>query len=293
MTTTYERINTSTVASPAEMGTSNGGGGPRPVSASKAMPVWAEALLDLRLTATQYRVFCYLVWRQGSNGESWPSKDRIAKDLGMSSSTAHRAVEVLVERGYITKAMPQKFGRTHTNRYSVKGSTDDTLSRGKGSTHDTLSPGKGITSDTKRVSPMTPEHYTRTLTKKSSTLTSEVSSFQLAHFLFEAIRKNKPDIKTPNLQGWAKTFDLMIRRDHRTPERIRQVITWMQNDNTPRGTFPGWAGVVLSAAKLREKFDQLEIQMDRPARGAVGGKPNGRDFSKLTSSVGTRIACGA
>ena len=45
---------------------------------------------------------------------------------------------------------------------------------------------------------------------------------RLSTFLLEEIRKNKPDFKQPNLQSWAKEVDLMIRRDGRKPERIRQ-----------------------------------------------------------------------
>jgi len=94
----------------------------------------------------------------------------------------------------------------------------------------------------------------------------------LACELYDLMLGNNPNIKEPNLQSWAKTFDLMIRRDKgRTVEIIRQVMKWSQKD-----TF--WQGNILSANKLREKFDQLSMRMkqiDKPLN-----MPN-RNYSNL------------
>jgi len=87
------------------------------------------------------------------------------------------------------------------------------------------------------------------------------TEFKLAQLLFDLIRERKPDHKPPNLQSWAKDIDLMIRRDHRAPERIRQVMEWAQHDTIPRGNGFCWANNILSASKLREKFDRLELDM--------------------------------
>lgn len=87
------------------------------------------------------------------------------------------------------------------------------------------------------------------------------------------------------MDDWAGDIDRLIRIDGHTPEEIEPVIRWCQAD-------PFWQANVRSGKKLRDKFDTLEAQMNRPARGTIGGKPHGRDFSKLTSSVGTRISCG-
>lgn len=46
----------------------------------------------------------------------------------------------------------------------------------------------------------------------------------------------------------------MIRIDGRTPDEIRAVIEWTQQD-----TF--WMNNILSTGKLREKFDQLMLKM--------------------------------
>ena len=81
------------------------------------------------------------------------------------------------------------------------------------------------------------------------------TEFQLASFLLEEILKNKPDFKRPNLQTWAQDIDLMIRKDGRTPDRIREVIGWVQGDSF-------WKANILSPASLRKSFDRLEMAMD-------------------------------
>ena len=86
---------------------------------------------------------------------------------------------------------------------------------------------------------------------------------QLSSFLLEEILKNKPDFKRPNLQAWAREVDLMLRRDKRSAEAIERVIGWAQSDHGDgMGKWKGWAAVILSAGKLRDKFDELELKMN-------------------------------
>lgn len=49
---------------------------------------------------------------------------------------------------------------------------------------------------------------------------------------------------------------LLIDNDHRTPEQIHHAIDWSQDDEF-------WRGVILSASKLREKYDQLRLAAQR------------------------------
>ena len=77
---------------------------------------------------------------------------------------------------------------------------------------------------------------------------------RLSIFLLEEILKNKPDFKRPNLQTWAEEVGLMIRKDKRLPDRIREVIVWAQGDSF-------WRKNILSTGSLRDKFDRLEMAM--------------------------------
>ena len=75
-----------------------------------------------------------------------------------------------------------------------------------------------------------------------------------AKYLFEKIKGNNPKQKEPNFDSWANEFRLIRERDNREPQEIKDVIDWCQAD-------PFWKGNILSPKKLREKFDQLTIQM--------------------------------
>lgn len=89
---------------------------------------------------------------------------------------------------------------------------------------------------------------------KNKEYVEDSEEFRLAFYLLEEILKNKPDFKRPNLQTWAKEIDLMVRRDGRTPDRIREVIGWAQGDSF-------WKANILSTGSLRKQFDRLEIAM--------------------------------
>lgn len=87
----------------------------------------------------------------------------------------------------------------------------------------------------------------------------------LAQHLMERIQAWKPDWKPPTasaLKNWETAIDRMIRLDNRTPERIHQVIDFATGDSF-------WQPNILSAGKLREKFDTLEGQLRRPKRSST------------------------
>lgn len=79
---------------------------------------------------------------------------------------------------------------------------------------------------------------------------------QLAEQLKFRILEHKPNFKYPDsLDQWANTIRLMAEQDRRFLEEIASVIDWCQKDNF-------WQNNILSADKLREKFDQLQSKMN-------------------------------
>jgi hypothetical protein len=90
--------------------------------------------------------------------------------------------------------------------------------------------------------------------------------FDLAIKFYNEILKNKPDYKKPNMQLWAKDFDLMIRIDKREPRKIEKVFKWCQSDDFEKTN-------VLSPGKLRQRFDQLEMKAKKQPKqyGLVEG----------------------
>ena len=89
--------------------------------------------------------------------------------------------------------------------------------------------------------------------KRIKDYSSDSEEIRLAEFLFSKILEKSDKFKKPNFQAWAKSVDLMIRVDKRSPEDIQSLIEWCQGD-------PFWSKNILSTAKLREKFDQLWIK---------------------------------
>lgn len=81
----------------------------------------------------------------------------------------------------------------------------------------------------------------------------------LASYFVESIRTHHPAYKASEsqLRGWADEIDKAIRLDGRTENQLRAVIDYCHRD--PAGSF--WRANLLSGAKLREKFDQISIQM--------------------------------
>ena len=75
----------------------------------------------------------------------------------------------------------------------------------------------------------------------------------LSHYLADRIRANGNNVRTVG-KRWHDAMDRLIRLDGYTPEQIRQVIDWAQGNEF-------WAPNILSAPKLREKFDTLKGQM--------------------------------
>ncbi|MGE7891207.1 DNA replication protein DnaD [Bacillus cereus] len=94
-----------------------------------------------------------------------------------------------------------------------------------------------------------------TTDKKTSRHKFETCDINGAKYLFELIKGNNHKQKEPNFESWANEFRLLRERDNRELQDIKDVIDWCQAD-------PFWQGNILSPKKLREKFDQLTIQMN-------------------------------
>lgn len=77
-----------------------------------------------------------------------------------------------------------------------------------------------------------------------------------AVYLWEKIKGNNPEHRKPNLQSWADDVRKMNQLDHRSFEKIHKMIDGCQFN-------PFWQANILSAAKLRSKFDMMAAQANR------------------------------
>jgi len=88
--------------------------------------------------------------------------------------------------------------------------------------------------------------------------------YDLCDHLAEAITRNGNKVGTVGAR-WHQAMDRLVRLDGYTPDQVRQVIDWSQQDEF-------WQGNILSAPKLREKFDQLKTRMLNE-RNTQSGQP--------------------
>jgi hypothetical protein len=80
---------------------------------------------------------------------------------------------------------------------------------------------------------------------------------QTAVFIFEKIRSVNPTFKQPNLNKWAADIRLMVQQDKRSYDAIKELFSWANQDGF-------WKANILSPNKLREKWDTLTMQKQRP-----------------------------
>lgn len=101
--------------------------------------------------------------------------------------------------------------------------------------------------------------------KEPKTFMSDSEEYRLVDYFISQIKTNKSDFKEPNKQSWAKTFDLMIRRDERKAKEIAELIKWCQNDSFEMVN-------VLCPDKLRQRFDQLEMKMKSSSKRIINNQ---------------------
>ena len=87
------------------------------------------------------------------------------------------------------------------------------------------------------------------------TKTEEIA-YRVSDYLLSKILTSKPNFKQPTIASWVKDIDRAIRIDNRTEDELIGCINWIYTD---QGSF--WIPNIMSAKKLREKFDMMESQM--------------------------------
>ncbi len=105
--------------------------------------------------------------------------------------------------------------------------------------------------------------------EKKKELYAETSNeVRLSSILLLKILEIQPNFKKPNIQKWAKVVDLTVRIDKRTPQGIEDTINWLYGSNQ-NGDYPF---VVQSPSALRDKFDRIQVQMNKKQALSEGDK---------------------
>lgn len=105
--------------------------------------------------------------------------------------------------------------------------------------------------------------------KNPRIFTANEPAYELSELLFNSILKNSPQSrmhsyqngqKETTLQGWAVDIDLLLRKDLRAPEVIKEVIVFSTGDDF-------WSSNILSGRSLRKQWDKLVKQMTKKPKG--------------------------
>ena len=85
------------------------------------MPYFDLLYNDDRLPNRAKLVYVYLYDRMDSEKKTWPGINRIGSDLSLSRSTVKRAINDLVNAGYIRKEFAYRSNGSYTsNRYFIE-----------------------------------------------------------------------------------------------------------------------------------------------------------------------------
>ncbi len=102
-----------------------------------------------------------------------------------------------------------------------------------------------------------------------------------AQWIFQLITRISPSAKTPNWSGWANDVRLMREQDNRTHSDICQMFKFANQDSF-------WKSNILSPAKLREKWTQLEAKRNTQGQGKPSGRPH-LDFDNTDWAEGLKL----
>ncbi|MHD0616758.1 hypothetical protein ACY19I_12705 [Morganella morganii] len=102
-----------------------------------------------------------------------------------------------------------------------------------------------------------------------------------AQWIFQLITRISPSAKTPNWSGWANDVRLMREQDSRTHSDICQMFKFANQDSF-------WKSNILSPAKLREKWTQLEAKRNTQGQGKPSGRPH-LDFDNTDWAEGLNV----
>lgn len=197
-------------------------------------------------------------------GQFYISVGTVSKDLNISRGKAQRIIDLYKESGIIKPIFKYEKWEKKPSIWEVLSvSKSDTQSDTQNDTqNDIQKPSDSnafndmsdTQSDIQRNTRSDMSKKENIKRKNKNIYTSDSIEYRLAKYLYNYILKNNSKAKEPNFQTWSKTFDLMIRRDKREVEEIKELISFSQKHRF-------WYKNILSADSLRKQYDRLMLEM--------------------------------
>lgn len=210
-----------------------------------------KVMKDEDLTIDAKAIYAFMASFAGAGNTSFPSVKFITDKLGISRQRFNKHRKLLEDKGYITIKKERKSdGSWGNNVYTL-----ETLPMLQNPTLDNLTldnPTSGnVTTNNNTINNNTINNNTKSTSR--SKLKFETHHLKLAELLYKEILHNNPQHKKPNLESWANDFRLMMEIDKREGKEIQELILFSQSHDF-------WYKNILSAGKLREKYDVLILE---------------------------------
>ena len=210
-----------------------------------------KVMKDEDLTIDAKAIYAFMASFSGAGNTSFPSVKFITDKLGISRQRFNKHRKLLEDKGYITIKKERKSdGSWESNVYTL-----ETLPRLQNPTLDNLTldnPTSGnVTTNNNTINNNTINNNTKSTSRFK--LKFETHHLKLAELLYKEILHNNPQHKKPNLESWANDFRLMMEIDKREGKEIQELILFSQSHDF-------WYKNILSAGKLREKYDVLILE---------------------------------
>ena len=203
-----------------------------------------EALVRYRIPGEQVQCLLFIIRKTYGFHKKWDmiSNSQFVKATGMNKSNVCRAINGLIGKNIVVKKDNKQIPSYRFNKYYK---TWKVLSK-------KITVKSVVKKDNQVLSKKRPTKDTTTI----DIFNENSVELKLSSLLLNLILKNNPKFKKPNLQKWCTHIARAIRIDKRTPDELRKVIIWCQQDDF-------WKANILSTSKLRKQFDKLWIKMPK------------------------------
>jgi DNA-binding MarR family transcriptional regulator len=142
------------------------------------MPIWA--ICDHNLSDGAKILLAYLKWRQGNDAACWPSKTKIAQDLGVSKATVKRRLAELEAQGYVRRELRSGRSTLYHITADPSGKREAFESQNRPQDKHSSQPGQNETGTPVKSEPPTPvksdQGETSTLVKSDHTPRSKMTT---------------------------------------------------------------------------------------------------------------------
>lgn len=262
--------------------------------------------------ATERFVLVTLAEHADDDGVCWPGVERLAERTGFNRATVLRALARLEVDGLVSRQ--DRFvsgGRQTSNLYVLSlgwrppvpekpggGSQSATPPESSESTESDGGGSHSATPEGRTARPLEPSLEPSkeppcpnsrsdggAQDSKPAGKVVDPEDMRLAGWMFALVLGLHPKHKPPNWSKWANEVRLMRERDKRDRRAIAALFKWAN-------AHPFWCSNILSPAKLREKWDQLEIrrkeEQARPGAFVAQRPPPAADHQCAFREHGTR-----